>query len=114
MTIVFVYTTVVNGSGYTSYETDRFKDYAARVSITPLARGTSFFKSLVITPFAYKGASASQFVNGGAGQVGPIGEGLAKDRYGVFVGLNDVTTTGDATGAYDPDKNTDYTFSLTQ
>jgi hypothetical protein len=29
------------------------------------------------------------------------------------VGLDDATTTGDATGAYDPNNNTDYTTSLT-
>ena len=32
---------------------------------------------------------------------------------GVFVGLDDVTTTGDQTGVYDPSLNTDYTTSLT-
>src|ERR1700686_994314 len=29
------YATITNGPGYTSRETDRFKDYAARLSITP-------------------------------------------------------------------------------
>jgi hypothetical protein len=32
-----LYATVTNGPGYTSRETDRFKDYAARLSITPWA-----------------------------------------------------------------------------
>lgn len=32
---------------------------------------------------------------------------------GVFVGLEDVTTTGDQTGAYNPNTNTDYTIGLT-
>jgi hypothetical protein len=30
------------------------------------------------------------------------------------VGLEDVATTGDATGAYNPNTNTSYTISLTQ
>jgi hypothetical protein len=33
---------------------------------------------------------------------------------GVFVGLEDVATTGDQTGAYNPNTNTSYTISLTQ
>ena len=32
---------------------------------------------------------------------------------GVFVGLEDVVTAGDATGAYDPTNNTNYTIELT-
>jgi hypothetical protein len=33
---------------------------------------------------------------------------------GVFVGLEDVATTGDGTGAYAPGTNTSYTIGLTQ
>lgn len=32
---------------------------------------------------------------------------------GVFVGLEDVATAGDTTGAYNPNNNTDYTIELT-
>src|SRR3954469_22241446 len=36
-----LYATVTNGPGYTSYERDRFKDFAARASFTPLANHAS-------------------------------------------------------------------------
>ncbi|HEX7937811.1 MAG TPA: hypothetical protein VF483_02400 [Gemmatimonadaceae bacterium] len=89
-----VYVTIVNGPNYSSGETDRFKDVAARVTLTPLANGTSLFKSLAISPWYSKGASASAFVLGGAGQVGPVSEGVQKDRRGLFVGLKDRRLTG--------------------
>ena len=41
---------VTNGPGYTSRETDRFKDYAARLSLTPLtASPSSLAKSLTVS-----------------------------------------------------------------
>jgi hypothetical protein len=83
-----LYTTITNGPGYTSREVDRFKDYAARVTFTPLARSTiSTLKTLDISLWGYKGATASTFVNGGAGQVGRIGESLDRDRWGAHVGI---------------------------
>lgn len=86
-----VYATVVNGSGYASRENNRFKDYAVRVSLTPLARSTSagLLQSFTVSPWIYKGALASSFVNGGPGQVGPVGEALDRTRYGVFAGIRD-------------------------
>lgn len=84
------YTTVVNGSGYTSRETDRFKDYAARLSITPLSASTNkVIKTLVLTGWTYIGALGSQFAAGGPGQVGQIGSSLPRTRAGVFVGVRD-------------------------
>ncbi len=91
-----VYITVVNGNGYTAAETDRFKDFAARVSLTPFANGAGLVKSLAISPWYYKGASASSFILGGAGQVGRVSEGLQKDRRGLFVGLKDRRITASA------------------
>ncbi len=88
-----IYTTVTNGPGYTSRETDRFKDYAARVSITPFGASESFLKSFALTGWTYRGATASRFVAGGAGQVGPIGQSLRRNRSGVFVGLRDPRIT---------------------
>lgn len=84
------YATVVNGPGYTSRETDRFKDYSARLSITPLSASTNkVIKTFALTGWAYQGAIASSFVAGGAGQVGPVGSSLPRTRAGVFVGVRD-------------------------
>jgi hypothetical protein len=85
-----VYSTIVNGTSYTSRERDRFKDYAIRLTLTPFASQTAgLLQSFTVTPWIYKGALASQFVNGGPGQVGAVGEALDRSRYGVFVGIRD-------------------------
>src|ERR1700754_2415905 len=83
-----VYGTIVNGPGYTSYDRDRFKDFALRASLTPFAKnGTNvYLKSLVVVPWYSRGTVASTFAAGGAGQVGPgdngaITEGLTRNRY---------------------------------
>lgn len=84
------YATIMNGPGYTSRETDRFKDYAARLSITPLSGSTNrILKTFALTGWTYIGAVGSQFVGGGAGQIGPIGSSLARTRGGVFTGVRD-------------------------
>lgn len=89
-----VYATAVNGPGYTSRETDRFKDYAARLSLTPLAgRVEGLAATLTLTAWAYRGAIASRFVTGGAGQVGAVGEGLRRDRRGLFLAIRDPRLT---------------------
>ena len=72
------YLTIVNGNGYTAAETDRFKDFAGRASFTPFGRDSGFFRTLAITPWYSVGATASQFVLGGAGQVGPVAGGLRR------------------------------------
>src|SRR4029079_2024244 len=46
-------------------------------------------RSFSISPWAYLGATASTFAAGGAGQVGPITEGMKRNRYGVFAGLRE-------------------------
>jgi hypothetical protein len=86
-----IYGTIVNGPGYTSRERDRFKDFALRVSLTPLANSAAnpLVQSFTITGWGYKGALASAFVNGGPGQDGPVGEHLDRSRAGVLVGLRD-------------------------
>jgi len=84
------YATIVNGPGYTSRETDRFKDYAARLSITPLSGSSNkLIKTFALTGWTYVGAVASSFAAGGAGQIGPVGSSLPRTRSGVFVGLRD-------------------------
>ena len=86
-----VYATIMNGPGYTSRERDRFKDFAVRLSLTPLlnSSSSSLLQTFTITAWGYKGATASAFVNGGAGQVGPVGVALDRSRAGLFVGLRD-------------------------
>ena len=89
-----IYGLVTNGSGYTSRETDRFKDPAVRLTLTPLANsGVKLLSTWAISPWYYKGTVASKFVAGGAGQVGPVGEGLNKTRYGIFTGVRDPRLT---------------------
>ena len=92
-----VYGTVVNGGGYTAVERDRFKDFALRLSLTPLASHDNMspiLKSFAITPWFSKGWNPSTFAAGGTGQVGPgdngaITDGLQKDRYGIFGGIKE-------------------------
>lgn len=89
-----IYTTITNGPGYTSRETDRFKDYAARVSLTPLSGSdVNLLKTFTLTGWTYRGAVASSFVDGGAGQIGPIGSSLPRNRSGILVGLRDPRIT---------------------
>jgi hypothetical protein len=84
------YATVVNGPGYTSRETDRFKDYAARLSITPLSGSSNkVIKTFALTGWTYVGAVASAFVNGGPTQVGTVGSSLPRTRAGAFAGFRD-------------------------
>jgi hypothetical protein len=89
-----VYATVTNGSGYSSYDRDRFKDPAIRVMLTPLASRNGYFQSFHVMPWFYKGSLGSQFAAGGPGQVGPgengaITEALVRDRYGFLMGVRD-------------------------
>ena len=99
-----VYTTVTNGPGYTSYDKDRFKDFAARLTLTPLASQSGLspiIRSLAISPWFYKGMVGSSFAGGGTGQVGPgtngaITEGMKRDRYGLFAGVRDHRFTAGA------------------
>jgi hypothetical protein len=90
-----VYATIVNGPGYTTRERDRFKDFALRLTLTPLMNTStaSLLQTFTITAWGYKGATASSFVNGGAGQVGAVGEALDRSRAGVFVGIRDPKLT---------------------
>jgi hypothetical protein len=80
-----IYATITNGSNYTSAETDRFKDFAARFSFTPFGNDSGFIRTLTITPWYYKGWSGSAFIP----PPNAISEGLQKDRRGIFVGVRD-------------------------
>lgn len=85
-----IYASVVNGPGYTSRETDRFKDYSARLSLTPFGNSANrFLKAFALTGWTYQGAIGSRFAAGGAGQVGRVGLSLPRTRSGAFVGVRD-------------------------
>lgn len=85
-----IYGAVTNGPGSGSRETDRFKDPQLRLTLTPLAGSpSSILTTWAITPWYYKGEVASRFVAGGPGQVGPVGSGLERDRFGIFTGIRD-------------------------
>ena len=86
-----LYATITNGPGYTSREIDRFKDYAVRLSLTPLANNKEMplLQTFTITAWGYKGATASTFVNGGAATNGSVGSALDRSRAGLFAGIKD-------------------------
>ncbi|MBA3341750.1 MAG: hypothetical protein H0T48_07930 [Gemmatimonadaceae bacterium] len=89
-----VYATITNGPSFNSRETDRFKDYSARLSLTPLsAASQSYLRTLTLTGWTYRGALGSKFSTGGTGQLGPIGSSLSRNRWGVFAGLRDPRLT---------------------
>ena len=84
------YATITNGPGYTSRETDRFKDYAARLTVTPWAADpSSLLKTVALSGWYYRGAVASRFVATTPGEIGPIGSGLDRNRWGFHAGVND-------------------------
>ncbi|MDP9177371.1 MAG: hypothetical protein M3O61_06800 [Gemmatimonadota bacterium] len=85
-----LYAAVYNGPSYTSREVDRFKDFGARLTFTPLGKSDlTYLRTFAIDGWVYRGAIASRFVNGGPGQVGTVGDALARNRWGVFAGIKD-------------------------
>ena len=69
-----IFTHVVNGPGYTRREVDRYKDVAARVSLTPFAsRFDGLVGSLALTGWVYEGATEGTLA------------ALQRDRWGVHV-----------------------------
>ena len=89
-----LYAAITNGPGYASRETDRFKDYQARLTLTPLGKSDiGYLRTFAVDGWVYRGAIASKFVNGGAGQVGPVGSGLDRNRWGAFAGIRDPRLT---------------------
>ena len=95
------YVTVLNGPGYISAETDRFKDVAARYSWTPFANDSGFLRTLVVTPWYLKGRAGGNFAAGGPGQVGPgrngaVTAGVQRDRRGLFSAVRDRRLTAGA------------------
>jgi hypothetical protein len=66
---------VANGPGYTTPENDRFKDYSARLTLTPF--GSTLAHGLVLAPWYYKGTVASAL---------RPSDGRKRDRAGIFAG----------------------------
>jgi hypothetical protein len=87
-----LYATITNGPGYASREVDRFKDYAARLTLTPLANASGFWKGLTISPWYSKGDRASDFARR-RGTVQAVSAAQRKDRAGLFLGLRDPRIT---------------------
>lgn len=86
-----VYTHVVNGTGYTRRESDRFKDFGARLSLTPFAASSSrVLASTTLSAWTYRGAEASDFADD---DVAPVADGLTRDRWGVHAAVKDPRIT---------------------
>lgn len=88
-----IYGTITNGPGYASPETDRFKDLAVRLTLTPFSSTGGWLRGLAISPWVYEGSTASKFAAGGAGQTGAVTDGVARDRWGIFAGVRDPRLT---------------------
>ncbi|MEO7963794.1 MAG: hypothetical protein ABIT38_07785 [Gemmatimonadaceae bacterium] len=84
-----IYATITNGTGYASREIDRFKDFAARLTLTPLAKTYGYFKGLDISPWISVGARASDFADRNHGTVTRIDEGRKRNRYGLLLQVHD-------------------------
>ena len=81
-----VYATITNGPGYSSRETDRFKEYAVRLTLTPFSHGSGYFSALEFSPWVSKGDRASDFATA-RGTVLAVPDARQRDRYGLFVGV---------------------------
>ena len=84
-----VYATVANGPGYTVAENDPYKDWSARLSLTPFAKQSGMLKSLVVSPWFYVGKTASKFLTTTGSASTSAADGLTRDRMGLFIGLKD-------------------------
>jgi hypothetical protein len=83
-----LYASITNGPGYTSRETDRFKDYAVRLTFAPFGNRGGLLQGLAISPWYSKGDRASDFARG-RGTVEPVSAARRRDRAGVFIGHRD-------------------------
>lgn len=83
-----LYATVTNGPGYQTPESDRFKDAAVRLTITPFGSAQNeFLRTLAVSPWVYNGSRASKYA-AGLGSIAPIPEARTRDRWGVLTGVN--------------------------
>lgn len=84
-----LYATVANGTGYSAIEADPFKDYSARLSLTPWGGEDNIMKTFTISPWYYMGKTASKFLTTAGSAGTDAANGLTRDRDGIFVGLRD-------------------------
>ena len=79
-----VYATITNGQGYTvTADSDRYKDYAARFTLTPFGSGSGLLSTFDLSGWYYKGALTNSFTTGA----------LDKNRWGFFAGIRDPRLT---------------------
>lgn len=90
-----LYATVTNGEGYQRGETDRFKDYAARLTLRPLAGAAPWGNRLGVTPWISIGDRGSRFA-AGPGTLDPVRGGLDRHQWGVFAGWRGTALTAGA------------------
>lgn len=90
-----VYATIVNGAGYQSRETDRFKEFQARLTLTPWARGQGALRGLQLSPWISIGARASDYASR-RGTVAPVAEARQKNRYGFLATYRDARVSAGA------------------
>lgn len=79
-----VYLTLLNGSGFSARENDRFKDLGGRFVWSPLGNAPGEHLNVFVVPWFSVGRRASDYVNG-RGSVRPVGTGRLKDRAGLFL-----------------------------
>lgn len=94
-----VFAHVVNGTGYTRREIDRYKDFGARVSLTPFAsRYDGLLGSVALTGWVYEGARAGTI------------EALQRDRWGIHAAADNPRLTLAADHSRRTDVAEDTTF----
>lgn len=83
-----IYTTIMNGSGYASRETDRYKDFQTRLTLTPWASGSGPLKGLQLSPWFSIGGRSSDFL-AGQGMLQPVVAARRKHRFGFLATYRD-------------------------
>ncbi len=91
-----LYTAITNGPGFTSRETDRFKDYSARLTLTPLSQRSDWLKNLSVSAWTHHGSVGSKFSAGGASQISPVSRAMPRNRWGLLVAARDPRFTAGA------------------
>ncbi len=84
-----LYATVANGPGYERVEADPYQDVSARLSITPWGREPGWQRSLTLSPWFYRGRTASRYIAAPGAASTAAADGLDRNRAGVFAGLRD-------------------------
>ena len=80
-----VYAAVTNGPGFTTpTDQDRYKDYQARVTLTPFTSHAGLLSTFDLTGWYYKGATENSELTAKA---------LDRDRWGLFAGIRDPRLT---------------------